>query len=225
MLNIFIGYDKRETVSFHVLSHSIMERASGPVSITPLYLPQLRKSGIYTREKTANESTDFTFSRFLTPYLASSVTSIFMDCDMLCLGDIYELASYATKDLYKDVFVVKHDYTPKLENKFLNQKQTLYPCKNWSSVMVFNGHRSSVKDLHPYYVNNASPMELHQFKWTNKDSIGELPKEWNHLVGEYKPNPDAKLVHFTRGGPWFNEYSDCEYSEEWFKERDKILSI
>jgi hypothetical protein len=68
-------------------------------------------------------------------------------------------------------------------------------------------------------------MELHQFKWTNKDSIGELPKEWNHLVGEYKPNPDAKLVHFTRGGPWFNEYSDCEYSEEWFKERDKILSI
>ncbi|NBR29730.1 MAG: aminotransferase class V-fold PLP-dependent enzyme, partial [Betaproteobacteria bacterium] len=33
------------------------------------------------------------------------------------------------------------------------------------------------------YVNTASGLELHQFKWLGDDSlIGELPHRWNHLV-------------------------------------------
>lgn len=214
MLKVFIGYDPREAVTWHVLSHSIMTRASGPVSITPVALSTLK--GIYTRERHPGQSTDFAFARFLTPYLAGPGISIFMDSDMLCLCDIYELAKIAQDDPYKDVFVVKHEYEPKNQNKFLNQKQTSYPCKNWSSVMVFNGHRMAVRHLTPEYVNKASPMELHQFKWAA--DVGELPPEYNHLVGEYEPNPGAKIVHYTLGAPCFRSYQQCEFSEEWFSE-------
>lgn len=224
MLNIFIGYDQNEAVAFNVLAHSIMRRASKPVAIIPLYLPQLQKSGIYTRERDPKQSTDFTFSRFLTPSMADSRVSIFMDCDMLCLCDICELEDIAMSDPYKDVFVVKHAYVPKGERKFLDQEQTLYPCKNWSSLMVFNGHRMAVRCLTKQVVNDQSAMYLHQFKWSSETHVGGLPSEYNHLVGEYEIRPDAKIVHFTLGGPWFRETQFCEYSRQWFEEYDHANS-
>lgn len=218
MLNIVIGYDKNESVAYHVLAHSIMRRASKPVSITGLYLPSLEKSGMYKRERDPRQSTDFTFSRFLTPWITSAMggRSVFLDCDMLCLTDICELERIASEQLHRDVFVVKHHYTPNPDPKFLGQEQTLYPCKNWSSLMVFNGHRTAVRKLTPSYVNEASPMDLHQFKWAN--DVGDLPRHWNHLVDEYEYDPAAKIVHFTRGGPWFPQYGTCDYSEQWWDE-------
>lgn len=218
-IQVFIGYDPNETISYHVLAHSILSRASRPVSITPLKLSQL--GGMYARVRHPQQSTEFTFSRFLAPYLAGGGISIFLDSDMLCLGDISRLAEIAASDPYKDVFVVKHDYTPSTTTKFLRQVQTAYPCKNWSSLMVFNGHRMGTKSLTPEYVNSASPMELHQFLWSR--DIGELPSEWNHLVGEYAPNPEAKLVHFTLGGPWFPEYDNCEFATEWHDEAHAMI--
>jgi len=221
MLTVCIGYDPHEIIAYHVLAHSIMARASKPVRIMPIMLSQLK--GIHDRPRNPEQSTDFTYTRFLTPWLSDyEGTSIFLDADMLCLTDIYELHELASKDLYKDVLVVKHDYTPNPANKFLNQKQTTYPMKNWSSVMVFNGHRMGNRNLTPEYVNTASAMELHQFKWTSEDNIGELPAEWNHLVGEYAPNPAAKIVHYTRGGPYFKGHENCEYSEHWFKEFEEM---
>jgi len=142
--------------------------------------------------------------------------SIFMDSDMLCLTDICELEKLAQEQSNCDVLVVKHDYKPKQGNKFLNQKQSVYPCKNWSSLMVFNGHRMACRNLTPEYVNRASPMDLHQFKWAQ--NVGELPISWNHLVGEYKPNKDVKIAHYNLGSPCFSGYQNCEYSEEWFNE-------
>lgn len=191
-----------------------MTRASGPVSITPVALSTLK--GTFTRERSPTQSTDFAFSRFLTPYLAGPGISIFLDGDMLCLCDIWELAKVAIDDPYKDVFVVKHDYVPKTGSKFLGQKQIPYPCKNWASLMVFNGHRMAVRGLTPEYVSKAPAMDLHQFKWAG--DVGELPVEYNHLVGEYDPNPDARIVHYTLGAPCFRSYQQCEYAEEWFKE-------
>lgn len=212
MLNVCIGFDQNESVAYHVLCHSILRRASGPVSFSPIYLGNLRAA--YTRPRDPHQSTDFTFARFLTPWLTNfRGISIFMDCDMLCRGDVYELANYAWRDPYQDVLVVKHQYTPKTGTKFLNQKQTEYPKKNWSSVMVFNGFRTPVHRLTPDYVNQATGMALHQFHWAT--AVGELPPEWNHLVGEYAPNPLAKLAHFTLGGPYFDDYRDCEFADEW----------
>lgn len=220
MLNIVIGFDRNEHVAYHVLAHSIMRRASKPVAITPLYLPQLIAAGIYKRERDPKQSTDFTFSRFLTPWITSGCggRSVFMDCDMLCLGDIHELDKLCSDQMYKDVCVVQHDYVPNPNPKFLGQVQTTYPCKNWSSLMVFNGHRIAVRKLTPAYINEASAMDLHRFKWAHEDGVGSLPLEWNHLVGEYAPNPAAKLVHFTRGGPWFEPNHDVEFSDDWWEE-------
>jgi hypothetical protein len=56
---------------------------------------------------------------------------------------------------------------------------------------------------------------LHRFSWLNDDEIGALPGEWNHLVREYKEDPDAKLVHWTLGSPGFESYMRDEHAWEW----------
>lgn len=221
MIPVFIGYDPREAVAFSVLSHSIHARASRPVAITPLVLSQLR--GTLTRERHPLQSTDFSFSRFLTPYLSAYTGwSIFMDCDMLVLGDIAQL--FDLRDERFAVMVVKHNHVPREERKFLGEPQTRYEKKNWSSVMLFNNARCTA--LSPEYVNAASGLELHQFKWLESDElIGTLPSAWNHLVGYDPPRADALLVHYTVGGPYFDEYRTCEYADHWRRERDEMLRV
>jgi hypothetical protein len=219
MIPIFIGYDGRETVAYNVLAHSIQARATQPVSIAPLMLSQLK--GVFKRERHPLQSTDFSFSRFLTPHLSGfSGWSVFMDCDMLVLEDIAKL--WALRDDRYAVMVIQHDHVPTEERKFLNEPQSKYQKKNWSSVMLFNNARCTA--LTPDYVNTASGLDLHQFKWLGDDSlIGALPNRWNHLVGYDAPRQDAALVHYTLGGPYFNEYRDCEYAAEWLAERDHML--
>lgn len=214
MLRVFIGYDPREAITYSVLAHSIQRHASQPVSITPLALNQL--SDIYSRERNPLQSTDFSFTRFLTPYLSNfEGWSVFMDCDMIVRDDIAKL--FALADDKYAVQVVKHDHRPKEETKFLGAPQSKYPKKNWSSVMLFNN--AKCKALTPEYVNTASGLELHQFKWLESDElIGEIPHRWNHLVAYDEPEKDVSLVHYTVGGPYFNEYKDCEYADEWFEE-------
>ncbi len=219
MINIFIGFDGRETVAYHVLVHSISARSSVPVTIAPLMLSQLK--GIFKRERHPLQSTDFSFSRFLTPHLADySGWSLFMDCDMLMLDDVAKL--WALRDDRYAAMVVKHTHVPREDRKFLNEPQTKYEKKNWSSVILFNNARC--RALTPEYVNSASGLELHQFKWLGNDElIGELPARWNHLVGYNTPRTDAALVHYTLGGPYFDEYRECEYAKEWFAQRDAML--
>lgn len=219
MIRVFVGYDPREAVAYNVLAHSIRVRATRPVTIAPLALSQL--GGVMTRERHPLQSTDFSFSRFLTPYLSDFAGwSIFMDCDMLVLDDIAKL--YDLRDDRYAVMVVKHDHTPREIVKFLDQPQSKYEKKNWSSVMLFNNALCTT--LTPDYVNRASGLELHQFKWLGDDSrIGELPHCWNHLVGYDAPRAGMSLVHYTLGGPYFDEFRNCEYSKEWFSDRDNML--
>ena len=221
LIPVFIGFDPRETIAFHVLAHSIHARASRPVSIAPLMLSEL--AGVLTRERHPLQSTDFSFSRFLTPHLGGyRGWSLFMDCDMLMLDDVARL--WEMRDERYAVMVVKHEHTPRESVKFLGEPQTKYEKKNWSSVMLFNNARC--RALTPDYVNTASGLELHQFKWLGDDGlIGELPSRWNHLVGYDAPRGDAALVHFTIGGPYFDEYSDCEYAREWQDERELMLKV
>lgn len=217
MLNVFIGFDPREAVAFYTLAHSIVERSSIPVSITPLMRAQLGK--LYWRERGPTESTEFSMTRFLVPALSEyRGWSLYMDCDMLCRADIAELAETIQDE--KAVLVCKHEYVPKTERKFLGQVQTKYARKNWSSLMLFNNARC--RALTPEYVNTATGLDLHRFAWISDAEIGELPLEWNWLVGEYARNPSAKIVHFTLGGPYFEEYRDCDYAEEWFAERRQM---
>jgi hypothetical protein len=221
VIRVFIGYDKREDAAFSVLSHSIHRLASEPVSITPVMLSQLR--GVYQRGENALASTEFSFSRFLTPWLCGfEGWALFMDNDMLARDDVAKL--WRLRDERFAVQVVKHHHVPKEEVKFLGKTQTKYEKKNWSSVMLLNCARC--KALTPEYVNKASGLELHQFKWLEGDQlIGEIPHRWNHLV-DYDPyDPAAGIVHFTSGGPYFDEYQDCDYAQDWFAEKKLMLNV
>ena len=213
MINIFIGYDSKEKVAYNVLSHSIIQNSTKPVAITPIALNHLKDD--FVRERNALSSTEFSFSRFMIPHLMNyQGWALFMDCDMLMFEDVSEL--WRMRDDSKAIQVCKHDYVPKEKTKFLGQTQTAYPKKNWSSFMLMNCKKCS--SLTPDYVNRASGLELHQFKWLEGDHlIGDLPLEWNWLVGEYEHKDDVKNVHYTKGGPWFEEYARCDYSQDWFK--------
>ncbi|HET9578062.1 MAG TPA: glycosyltransferase [Usitatibacter sp.] len=220
-IRVFIGFDPREDVAFSVLAHSIHRRSSQPVAIAPVALSQL--GDVYRRARNPLQSTQFSFSRFLTPYLCGyEGWAVFMDCDMLVLDDIAKL--WALRDERYAVQVVKHVHVPKEDTKFLGAVQTKYEKKNWSSVMLMNCARC--RALTPDYVNEATGLELHQFKWLGDDGlIGELPDRWNHLVGYDAPRKDAALVHYTIGGPYFDEYAGCEYAREWHAERDSMLHV
>jgi hypothetical protein len=219
MFHVYVGYDANEAVAYHTLAHSILRRSSIPVTIAPLMRSQLQ--ALYTRARGATESTEFSLTRFLVPLLSQyRGWSLFIDCDMLCRADIAELAAHAERNPDKAVLVCKHDYTPGPTRKFLNQAQTVYPRKNWSSVMLFNNARCTA--LTAGYVNSATGLDLQRFAWLDDALIGDLPLEWNWLVGEYAHNPDAKIVHYTIGGPYFNEYRGCDYAEEWFDENRRM---
>ncbi len=219
MIPIYIGYDPRESVAFYTLAHSISRRSSVPISIAPLSQSLLK--GIYRRSRGPTESTEFSMTRFLVPHLSEyRGWSIFMDCDMLCRADILQLFEETQRQADKAVLVCKHDYVPKTARKFLDQIQTKYVRKNWSSLMLFNNElcRSLTTD----YVNSAPGLDLHRFAWIDDAAIGELPLEWNWLVDEYAYNPRAKIVHFTIGGPYFDAYRECDYSDEWFAEFESM---
>jgi lipopolysaccharide biosynthesis glycosyltransferase len=222
MIRVFIGFDSHEVVAFHVLAHSIHARASQPVTIAPLMLTQLRD--VFRRERNNIQTTEFSFSRFLVPYLSNyEGWSMFCDCDMLMLDDIAKL--WALRDERFAVQVVKHEHVPREDIKFLNQPQSKYPKKNWSSVMLFNN--AKCRALTPEYANTATGLELHQFKWLNDDGlIGEIPHRWNHLV-DYDPSAPAEelsLIHYTEGGPYFENYKSCGYADLWFREREAMLA-
>lgn len=216
MINIFIGYDKKEIPAYHVLSHSILERSSQPVSIIPLKLEQLKN--IYFRND-IKATTEFSLTRFLVPYLSNyKGYSIFIDCDMLCKIDIIEIFKEIEKDPDQHVYVCKHEYESKFSIKATGKNEN-YPRKNWSSVMIFNNEKCL--SLTPEYINSASASDLHRLIWAD-EKIGSLPLEYNWLVGEYNHNENAKILHYTLGTPCFQEYENCDHSEEWHKEHLKL---
>lgn len=221
VVRIFVGFDSKEIVAYHVLCQSILERSSMPVVFSPIVLGNLR--GIFERERNPLQSTEFSFSRFLVPYLSDyQGWSMFIDCDMLARADIAEL--WALRDDSYAAMCVKHDYVPKIETKFLGQTQTKYEKKNWSSMILFNNARC--RALTREFVNTATGLQLHQFKWLDSDEeIGAVPVVWNYLVNEYEYREDAKIVHFTDGGPYFEEYRNDDYAEEWFAMRDRVISV
>lgn len=221
MIRTFIGFDPRETVAYHVFAHSIIARASEPVSIAPLMLTQLGR--VFTRPRHAMQSTDFSFTRFLVPHLCGfEGWSVFFDCDMLMLDDIARL--WALRDPSYAVQVVKHSHVPTENVKFLGATQTKYEKKNWSSVIIFNNARC--RALTPGYVNAASGLELHQFKWlAGDDEIGDLPHRWNHLVDYDAPQPAEAIsnLHYTIGGPYFAATENCSYGDFWRREQEEML--
>lgn len=193
-LRVFIGYDPRQPLAYNVAAHSVASRSSVPVAITRLQLNQL--------PITARGLTEFTYSRFLAPWLCGfQGWSIFLDADVLCLGDIAELMVLAKNGPPSPVHVVGHQGERAFER---------------ASVMVFDNERCRIAGLTPEYVEKNAKSLL-GLGWAGKPDLG-LPKEWNHLVGYDAPRTDAKIVHFTMGIPCWSQTWNSEYASAWSAE-------
>lgn len=219
-MKVFVGWDPREKEAYEVAKYSIQKYSD--VKVYPLVKSDLTNKGIYYRSPDVEATSEFTLTRFLVPFLSGyKGLSMFLDCDILCTTDIKYILDYI--DLTNMVSCVQHDYVPKTKVKMDGQKQTEYPRKNWSSVMVFNNEKCKI--LSPEMVNNSTPAYLHRMKWADDNLIGSLPVKWNYLVGYYHNHRDyPNIIHYTDGGPWFNEYKNCEFSEEWINEKINIPS-
>jgi lipopolysaccharide biosynthesis glycosyltransferase len=220
MRKVFMGYTSYQKVVYDVAKFSI-ERHSEDVEVRPIVQSALRELGIYTRPKDENGATEFSITRFLTPWLAGYQDWVlFCDNDMLCVDDINKL--FDLRDESKAVMCVKHRYQVKEGIKLDGQKQLAYPRKNWSSVVLFNAGHPSNRVLTPELINSVAPLYLHRFQWLKDEEIGEIPHEWNWLVGVYNDHHKAKMVHFTDGGPYFKNYQDAPLAHWWTEEYHRM---
>lgn len=231
-LNVYIGYDSRTPEASTVCEQSILENIEDmegqffhdstrhnlkrelEVSVHFIDIKELAADGLFWRKSDGKESTEFTYTRFLTPYLCDyEGLSVFMDCDFMWRSNIFELLYFI--DPSKAVSVCKHDYTPAGAVKMDGKVQTAYPRKNWSSLMVFNNEHPSTRRLSPHVVSTETGMYLHRLQWADDSEIGSIPVTYNWLQGDYPYNDNAKAVHFTNGGPWYEHMKNIEYSDEW----------
>jgi len=214
MINIFIGYDHREAIAYHVCANSIIRHSSKPISFTPLALTNMQDY----QETHTDGSNQFIYSRFLVPHLMEyNGWAIFMDGDMLVRDDIEKL--WSLRDDTKAVMVVKHNYKTKMTEKYLGAKNENYPRKNWSSVILWNCGHAANKVVTPEFIETATGAQLHRFTWLADELVGELPKVWNWLPDELGANQDAKLLHYTLGTPSFHDFATTPMGDEWHRER------
>lgn len=219
-LDIFVGYDAREAVAYHVCVNSIIRHASVPVRITPLALNTL--SSFYKETHVATNA--FVHSRFLVPYLCGyRGTALFVDGDMIFKDDVAKLFALMRNDC--DVAVVKHDYKTKYPTKYFGQPNKDYEKKNWSSVILWNCGNYPNACLTPEFIQENDSKFLHRFEWLNPSRVQELPIEWNWLVDEYRHNDDAKILHYTLALPAVTSYEDCDHAKEWWDELHLTMEI
>lgn len=215
MRRIYIGHTSYQDSVYQVAKHSILHHTSD-VACYPIKQANLRELGIYQRAEDVNGATEFSITRFLTPWLAGfKGWVLFCDNDVLALTSLNPL--FDLVDSKYALMCVKHAYTPSSLIKLDGQKQYLYPRKNWSSVVLWNAAHPKNQCLTPEYINQASPLHLHRFLWLHDEDIGEISHEWNWLVDWYHEPKDGhpKLLHFTEGGPYFKHYQDVTYANLW----------
>jgi len=220
---IFVGWDQREDIAFQVCRASMLRHSTTPLDVIALRQPELRQRRLYWRSPDPLASTEFTYTRFLVPVLAEfRGWALFCDCDFLWLDDVAKLV--ALRDDRYAVMCVQHDHRPAEAKKMDGRIQTVYPRKNWSSLVLYHCSHPANRALSADVVNRESGAFLHQFRWLDDKLIGPLPKNWNWLEGwDQAPiNGVPSVVHFTRGGPWFEHYKNVTYAELWQDERNRL---
>lgn len=224
-MKVYIGYDHGEHAAAMVAMDSVRGETREDAEL--LSAPKLAAQGLLTRitdkrggqpydlHSNAPKSTEFAVSRFLVPLICQHRWALFADCDVVFFADPRDILSKLEKG--KAVYVVKHDYIPHDEWKMVNQRQTVYPRKNWSSVMLFDCHHPANWRLTLHDINHRPGRDLHAFYWLNDAEIGDLPVGWNWLVGEQtKPDP-LFLAHFTLGGPWIPGWKSAVHDDLWLR--------
>jgi lipopolysaccharide biosynthesis glycosyltransferase len=211
MFRIFIGFDSRFPEPADVLAYSLRKHSTIPLEIRYLKLGDL---GLH-RAHDPLASTEFTYTRFLVPHLCDfRGLALFLDNDMLCFGDVRELAELDMRPFA--LRVVQHDYQPTNTVKMYGAAQTSYPRKNWSSMMLMDCSKLTLWSK--TVVERQTGAYLHRFQDIPDEQIGTLPKTWNTLDWM---DDRTKLIHYTNGGPWFEQYLDHPHAGIWFRYRDE----
>jgi len=218
-MKIFVGYDTREDIAYQVCKHSI-ESQCPTAEVIPLKQNDLRNDKLYWRGEDKLASTEFTFTRFLIPHLMNyNGWALFIDSDIVFTENVKNLFDLAD-DKYA-VMCAQHDYTPKPGTKMDGQVQTQYPRKNWSSVVLWNCGHPSNQAVTIDSVNNPNydGKYFHRFSWLKDEEVGQISHEWNWLVDWYQEPEDGtpRALHYTEGGPWFENYRHCAYGDVWKK--------
>src|SRR5262245_26578467 len=127
---IYVGWDSQQQRAYDVCRHSILRHATDTPDVVPIQQDALRQQQVYWRAPDALASTEFTYTRFLVPFLAGyHGWALFMDSDFLVTRDIGPL--FALADARYAVRCVQHDYQPTESRKMDGAVQTAYPRKNW----------------------------------------------------------------------------------------------
>lgn len=228
---VYIGYDPREAVAYRVARQSILSNANDAgVTVSALdlyYLKHLLTRSIEKKDgnmwcpiSNAPMATEFAISRFCVPFLQGDGWAVFVDCDILCFSPIQNL--FALADPKYAVMCVKHDYQPSETTKMDGQVQTVYPRKNWSSVVLWNCGHEAHERLTLEALNTWPGRDLHAFKWLQDDEIGALPASWNYLV-DVQPKPEhIDIAHLTLGGPWLPNWQGGSMDYEWKREAELL---
>jgi len=230
MRSLYIGFDPREAAAFAVARASAKRHLPRHYHVRGIVLDEMRAQGLYTRPTNRQNgrlfdeisehpmATEFAISRFLTPILAKEGLAMFTDCDMLFRANLVPAFEYAAAHPEKALFCVKHIHEPEPGIKMDNQVQSRYARKNWSSVMIFNCEHKSNQNLTVDLINEVPGRDLHRFMWLKDHEIGELPVEYNYLVGHSQCYESPKIVHFTDGIPSMSGYENVEFADEWREE-------
>lgn len=233
-IKVFIGYDSREAVAGDVAAFSIRKNTKSKVDIEYLKHRELRNRGLFRRKWSIDAltgnwrddnddkpfSTEFSHTRFLIPALMKfKGWSLFMDSDMIFLGDVKDL--FAMADDTKAVMVVKHQHEiiPADRFKMDGREQLAYRRKNWSSFVLWNCAHPLNRQITPEKVNFLTGLELHGFSWLPDSAIGELPMTYNYISGvsPHLNGEQPEVIHYTNGGPWFDECQDVPYGDLWLE--------
>lgn len=165
-------------------------------------------------------STEFSHTRFLVPELQKfKGWALFMDADMIChKHDISRLVN--VRDNKYAVMVVKHHHDPNQDgSKMDGRAQQKYYRKNWSSFVLWNCSHPSNRNLTKEKVNFMPGRDLHAFSWLKDEEIGSLSYSYNYISGVspiLATNP--YFIHYTEGGPWFDECKNVPYADLWDEE-------
>ena len=220
-MRIYIGYDPAEHEAYRVAVKTLADHSD--IEPEPLVADRLQAAGLlyrpvdkrgqmYDLPSNAPCSTEFAASRFLVPIICQKGWALFVDCDVIFMANPFDLMKYA--DPEKAVMVVKHNHFGS-GLKMAGMQQTAYQRKNWSSVMLFNCDHPANRRISLRDVNERPGRDLHAFYWLHDSEIGDLPEQWNWLVGVQEKPEVAKIAHFTQGGPWLNGWEPAAYDELW----------
>lgn len=227
---VWIGWDPKEMMACTVALKSLHAHMRAyPVQVDRLSLLQLKAKGLYKRPTVYKDTqlwdevseapmtTEHAIARFFLPLLMDfHGWALFTDGDVLFRRSVVDLFNLAD-DRYA-VMCVQHPASLFVEGtKKDGMPQTVYPKKNWSSVMLLNCGHPANRALTIDTVNTWPGRDLHAFKWLSDDLIGALPPSWNYLVGLSPKVPKVDLAHFTLGTPDLVPQNADEFANEWWR--------